>query len=69
VNTRRLPWIAIVCLALAACSGPAVESSTATPGVLGVACQDNAGDAARIQAVVDASAPGTVIGSAAAPAC
>ena len=61
MNTRRLPWIAIVCLALAACSGPAVESSTATPGVLGVACQDNAGDAARIQAVVDASAPGTVI--------
>jgi hypothetical protein len=61
VNTRRLPWIAIACLALAACSGSAVNTATPTPGVSGVACRDNAGDAARIQAVIDASVPGTMI--------
>ena len=61
MNTRRLPWIGIACLALAACSGPAVKSATATPGVSGVACQGNAGDASKIQAVIDASAQGTVI--------
>jgi hypothetical protein len=31
------------------------------PGLSGVACRDNPGDAARIQAAIDASAPGTVL--------
>lgn len=61
MNASRLPWIAIVCVMLAACSGPAVSTATATPGVSVVACRDNAGDATRIQAAIDASAPGTVI--------
>jgi parallel beta-helix repeat protein len=61
VNASRLPWIAIACVALAACSGPAASTAATTPGVSGVACQDNQGDAARIQAAVDASTPGTVI--------
>jgi hypothetical protein len=61
MNTHRTSWIAIACLALAACSGPAVESATATPGVSGVACRGDAADAAKIQAAIDASASGTVI--------
>jgi hypothetical protein len=64
MNIRR-PWIAIACLALAACSTTGstvvVEATTsASPGTSGVACRDNPGDAARIQAAIDASAPGTV---------
>lgn len=61
MNIRRLSWIAIACLALAACSRPDAGAAAATPGVSGVVCQDNASDAAKIQAVIDASAPGTLI--------
>lgn len=62
----RWSWIAIACLALAACSSTSptviVEVTTsAMPGMSGVACQDNPGDAARIQAAINASAPGTVL--------
>ncbi len=66
--TRR--WIVAAWMALAAAAiavaalwgtRPNVEPATATPGVLGVACRDNTGDAARIQAVIDASTPGAVI--------
>jgi parallel beta-helix repeat protein len=64
VNIRR-PLIAIACLALAACSSTnstvVVEATTsAMPGTSGVACRNNPGDATRIQAAIDASAPGTV---------
>jgi Right handed beta helix region len=45
------------CLALGACSAPSASVS----GVLGVTCQDNSGDAARIQAVIGQSKPGTTI--------
>jgi Right handed beta helix region len=64
---RRLPWIAIGCLALAACTSSSSVNVTVRPGtglppgVSGVACQDNTGDAARIQGVIDASAPGATI--------
>jgi parallel beta-helix repeat protein len=61
VNASRLLRIGVACLALAACSGPAASSGTPAPGASDVACQDNPGDAARIQAAVDASAPGAVI--------
>ena len=57
----RLQWVAVVCLTLAACSGPDVGAAVPSPGVSGVACQDDGSDAARIQAVIDASAPGTLI--------
>ena len=65
MNIRRL-WIAIACLALAACSSTSstvVKETTtsAMPGLSGVACRDDPGDAARIQAAIDASAPGTVL--------
>ena len=55
--------LAAIAVAVAALWGtkPDVKSATATPGALVVACRDNAGDAAKIQAVVDASAPGAVI--------
>jgi len=77
MNTHRVPWIAccvpwiaIGCLALAACSSTSTSTSTSVivhattglpPGVYGVTCRDNTGDAARMQAVIDTSAPGTVI--------
>jgi len=73
VNIRRSPWIAsrllwiaMACLALAACSGTGstkvvVATTSAMPGLSGVACRDNPGDADRIQAAIDASAPGTVL--------
>src|SRR5262245_5602361 len=62
MNIRRL-WIAIACLALAACSSTSstvvMETTTsAMPGLSGVACRDDPGDAARLQAAIDASAPG-----------
>ena len=65
IASRRL-WMAIAFLALAACSATSstvvVEATTtAMPGLSGVACRDNPGDAARIQAAIDASAPGTVL--------
>ena len=60
----RWPWIAIACLALAACSTTSstvvIEATMAMPGLSGVACQDNPGDAARIQAAINASTSGTV---------
>jgi hypothetical protein len=46
-------------LALGACSSSAVSASGA--GVIGVTCHDNASDATRVQAAIDASSPGTVI--------
>ena len=63
---NRLLWIAIAGLALAACSSTSstvvVEATTtAMPGLSGVACRNNPGDAARIQAAINASAPGTVL--------
>ena len=70
MNTHRVPWIAccvpwiaIGCLALAACSSTSttvvVHATTGLPpGVSGVTCRDNTGDAARMQAVIDTSAPG-----------
>jgi hypothetical protein len=68
VLARRWIVAALMALAAAAVAVAAlwgtrqdVEPATATPGVLGVACRDNTGDAARIQAVVDASTPGAVI--------
>lgn len=64
MNIRRL-WIVIACLVLAACStttSTVVETTTpAMPGLSGVACRNDTGDAARIQAAIDASAPGTVL--------
>ena len=63
IASRRL-WIAIACLALAACSSTSLvveATTTAIPGLAGVACRDNSGDAARIQAAINASAPGTVL--------
>ena len=66
IASRRL-WIAIACLALAACSGTStsspviVQATKAMPGLSGVACRNNPGDAARIQAAIDVSAPGTVL--------
>lgn len=47
------------CLVLGGCSGSAPGASAA--GVLGVACQDNSGDAARIQAAIGQSKPGGTI--------
>ena len=35
MNTPRIPWIAIAFPALAACPGPAAESTTTTPGAPG----------------------------------
>ena len=46
-------------LALGACSSSAVNASVA--GSTGVTCHDDASDAARIQAAIDASSPGTII--------
>lgn len=65
MNIRRL-CAAIACLALAACSATSstvvVEATTsAMPGLSGVTCRDNPGDAAKIQAAIDASRPGTVL--------
>lgn len=65
MNIRRL-WIAIACLALAACTSTSstvvVKATTsAMPGLSGVACRDDPGDAARIQAAIDESASGTVL--------
>lgn len=63
MNIRR-PWIAIACLALAACSTTSstvvMEATKTMPGLSGVACRDNPGDAARIQAAINASTSGTV---------
>lgn len=62
-----LPWIAIGCVALAACSSSSTSSvivrpvTGLPPGLTGVACQNNTGDAARIQGVIDTSAPGATI--------
>ena len=36
-------------------------TTTAMPGLSGVACRNNPGDAARLQAAIDASKPGTVL--------
>ena len=75
MNTHRVPWIAccvpwiaIGCIALAACSSTSTSTNIVVhattgllPGVTGVTCRDNTSDAARMQAVIDASAPGAVI--------
>jgi Right handed beta helix region len=62
VNIARrasFAWLAVFsCLALGACSGSARGTSA---GVMGVTCQDNSGDAARIQAVIGQSEPGMTI--------
>jgi parallel beta helix pectate lyase-like protein len=47
------------CLVLGACSGSAPGASAG--GVLGVTCQDNSGDAARIQAAIGQSKPGMTV--------
>ena len=55
-------------MALAACSSTSTTANVIVragtglpPGVSGVACQDSTSDAARIQGVIEASAPGAVI--------
>ena len=48
-----------LCLALGACSGSAVNASAA--GITSVTCHDDTSDAARVQAAIDASSPGTAI--------
>jgi hypothetical protein len=57
--TAAAGLLLVPCLALGACSSSAVNASAA--GVTDTTCHDNTSDAARIQAAINASSPGTVI--------